>query len=151
MEDLWDDLAVTPEAVPVHDWQKEELARRKANLINNPASGPTWEEVKRRVQQYHHPMKRGTVTVSGKPNVDVPIGTLNSALRLRSASSSIKGSRIISEDSGSLDPLTIIRWRVSADGSVTQCGHASRRGWRDVARQSLAPGDIRCSVPYYRW
>ena len=53
VEDLWDDLAVTPEAVPVHDWQKEELARRKANLINNPASGLTWEEVKRRVQSRH--------------------------------------------------------------------------------------------------
>ena len=26
VEDLWDDLAATPEAVPVHDWQKEELA-----------------------------------------------------------------------------------------------------------------------------
>jgi putative addiction module component (TIGR02574 family) len=53
VEDLWDDLAVTPEAVPVHDWQIEELARRKANLINNPASGLTWEEVKRRVQSRH--------------------------------------------------------------------------------------------------
>lgn len=53
VEDLWDDLAVTPEAVPVHDWQKEEVARRKANLINNPASGLTWEEVKRRVQSRH--------------------------------------------------------------------------------------------------
>jgi putative addiction module component (TIGR02574 family) len=41
VEDLWDDLAATPEAIPVHDWQKEELARRKANLINNPASGLT--------------------------------------------------------------------------------------------------------------
>jgi putative addiction module component (TIGR02574 family) len=50
VEDLWDDLAVTPEAVPVHDWQIEELARRRANLINHPASGLTWEEVKRRVQ-----------------------------------------------------------------------------------------------------
>ncbi|MBI4725867.1 addiction module protein [candidate division TA06 bacterium] len=50
VEDLWDDLAVTPEEIPVQDWQKEELARRKANLINNPASGLTWEEVKRRVQ-----------------------------------------------------------------------------------------------------
>jgi len=30
VEDLWDDLAGTPEAVPVHDWQKHELARRKA-------------------------------------------------------------------------------------------------------------------------
>jgi putative addiction module component (TIGR02574 family) len=50
VEDLWDDLAATPEAVPVHDWQKEELARRKANLMNNPAAGLTWEEVKRRVR-----------------------------------------------------------------------------------------------------
>ena len=50
VEDLWDDLAASPEAVPVHDWQKEELARRKANLMKNPASALTWEEVKRRVR-----------------------------------------------------------------------------------------------------
>jgi putative addiction module component (TIGR02574 family) len=50
VEDLWDDLAATPEAVPVHDWQKRELARRKASLLRNPASGLAWEEVKRRVR-----------------------------------------------------------------------------------------------------
>ncbi len=50
VEDLWDDLASTPEAVPVHDWQKEELARRKANLLKNPASGLAWEEVQSRVR-----------------------------------------------------------------------------------------------------
>jgi putative addiction module component (TIGR02574 family) len=50
VEDLWDDLAATPESVPVHDWQKQELARRKANLTKNPASGLAWEEVKRRVR-----------------------------------------------------------------------------------------------------
>ncbi len=50
VEDLWDDLAATPEDVPVHDWQKEELARRKANLRKNPASGLSWEEVQRRVR-----------------------------------------------------------------------------------------------------
>jgi putative addiction module component (TIGR02574 family) len=50
VEDLWDDLASTPEAVPVYDWQKHELARRKVNLLNNPASGLEWEEVKRRVR-----------------------------------------------------------------------------------------------------
>jgi putative addiction module component (TIGR02574 family) len=49
-EDLWDDLAASPTAVPVHDWQKEELARRKANLMNNPASGISWDEVKHRVR-----------------------------------------------------------------------------------------------------
>ena len=48
--DLWDDLAATPEAVPIHDWQKEELAKRKANLQQNPASGSSWEEVKRRIR-----------------------------------------------------------------------------------------------------
>ena len=50
VEDLWDDLAATPEAVPVYDWQKQELARRKANLLKNPTSGLAWEEVKRRVR-----------------------------------------------------------------------------------------------------
>jgi len=50
VEDLWDDLAAAPEAVPVHEWQKEELARRKANLMRTPTSALTWEEVKRRVR-----------------------------------------------------------------------------------------------------
>ncbi len=53
VEDLWDDLAATPTAVPVHDWQKEELARRKANLMNSPASGLSWDEVKQRVRTRH--------------------------------------------------------------------------------------------------
>ena len=47
-QDLFKTL--TPEAVPIPDWQKEELDRRKANLVKNPASGLTWEEVKRRVR-----------------------------------------------------------------------------------------------------
>lgn len=50
VEDLWDDIASTPEAVPVFEWQKHELARRKANLLNNPTLGLGWEEVKRRVR-----------------------------------------------------------------------------------------------------
>ena len=29
VEDLWNDLAGTPEAVPVHDWQNRELAPEK--------------------------------------------------------------------------------------------------------------------------
>ena len=53
VEDLWDDLAATPEAVPIYDWQKEELARRKANLMRNPASGLMWEEVQRRVRSHY--------------------------------------------------------------------------------------------------
>jgi len=53
VEDLWDDLASTPEVVPVHDWQKQELARRKANLLSNPGSGLSWEEIKRRVRSHY--------------------------------------------------------------------------------------------------
>jgi putative addiction module component (TIGR02574 family) len=50
VEDLWDDLAVSPGSVPVHDWQKKELVRRKAKLQRTPGSGLAWEEVKRRVR-----------------------------------------------------------------------------------------------------
>jgi len=32
-------------------------------------------------RQFHHPSKPGTVTVSGKPSIDVPPGTLGSALK----------------------------------------------------------------------
>jgi len=32
-------------------------------------------------RQYHHASKIGTVTVSGKPSIDVPIGTLNNILK----------------------------------------------------------------------
>jgi putative addiction module component (TIGR02574 family) len=42
VEDLWDDLASTPDSVPVHDWQKLELSRRKANLLRNAAPGLAW-------------------------------------------------------------------------------------------------------------
>ena len=51
VQDLWDDLAATPANIPVYDWQIEEVERRKANLVSNPASALTWEEVKRRVRQ----------------------------------------------------------------------------------------------------
>jgi len=50
VEDLWDDLAGFPSGVPVHEWQKEELARRKANLMSKPASGLTWDDAKSRVR-----------------------------------------------------------------------------------------------------
>jgi putative addiction module component (TIGR02574 family) len=50
VEDLWDDLACEPETVPIHDWQKQELVRRKANLLEHPISVLPWEEVKLRVR-----------------------------------------------------------------------------------------------------
>jgi len=53
VEDLWDDIAAASAAVPVHDWQKEELARRKRNLLSNPGSALSWEEIQRRIRSRH--------------------------------------------------------------------------------------------------
>jgi putative addiction module component (TIGR02574 family) len=53
VQDLWDDLAATPDDVPVHEWQNQELARRKVNLLQNPAAGLPWEAVKSRVRARH--------------------------------------------------------------------------------------------------
>ena len=50
VEDLWDDLAAAQDTETVHDWQKRELARRKANLLKNPASALSWEDVRRQVR-----------------------------------------------------------------------------------------------------
>jgi putative addiction module component (TIGR02574 family) len=50
VEDLWDDLAATPGAVPVHDWQKAELERRKARLARGRGACLTWESVRRRAR-----------------------------------------------------------------------------------------------------
>lgn len=42
-----------------------------------------WSQVRQRGshRQFRHPVKTGTVTVAGKPNVDMPSGTLNNALK----------------------------------------------------------------------
>ncbi len=53
VEDLWDDLASNPSDIPVHDWQKEELDRRRENLQRHPASGLSWNEVRKRVRNRH--------------------------------------------------------------------------------------------------
>ena len=42
-----------------------------------------WHQVRQKGshRQFHHQTKRGTVTVAGKANVEVPRGTLNSILK----------------------------------------------------------------------
>lgn len=77
IEDLWENLAATPEAVPIHDWQKDELVRRKANLLKHPGSGRTWEEVQRSV--------RGRCSQSSIGQSDVPSETIPASLILSDA------------------------------------------------------------------
>jgi predicted RNA binding protein YcfA (HicA-like mRNA interferase family) len=42
-----------------------------------------WQQVRQKGshRQFHHPIKSGTVTVDGKPSVDVPPGTLINILK----------------------------------------------------------------------
>ncbi len=55
VEDLWDSIAQEDAAllVPVPGWQRAELRRRKARFLRHPASGRTWDQVKRRARTQH--------------------------------------------------------------------------------------------------
>jgi len=50
LEDLWDNIALVPEQIPLLDWQKEELATRKALYLRNLDSGSSWETAKERIR-----------------------------------------------------------------------------------------------------
>lgn len=50
VEDLWDSIATDPTDVPVLEWQKEELGRRKAAYLEDPTSGSSWEAAKERIR-----------------------------------------------------------------------------------------------------
>ena len=51
VEDLWDSIARSNAEVPIPQWQKDELARRKRNYLQNPDSGRTWDQVKQDILQ----------------------------------------------------------------------------------------------------
>jgi putative addiction module component (TIGR02574 family) len=53
VEDLWDDLAAQPGDVPLYDWQKVELDRRKANLSNVAPPNVPWPDVKAMIRKKH--------------------------------------------------------------------------------------------------
>ena len=50
LEQIWDSLATTPDAVPVTSAQREELKRRLDELDRVGPAGIPWEEVLRRVR-----------------------------------------------------------------------------------------------------
>ena len=51
VEDLRDSIARSNAEIPIPQWQKDELARRKRNYLRNPDSGSTWDQVKRELLQ----------------------------------------------------------------------------------------------------
>jgi putative addiction module component (TIGR02574 family) len=50
LEILWNEIAESPESLPVHEWQKEELDQRMKNYAANPDSGISWDEAKKRIR-----------------------------------------------------------------------------------------------------
>jgi putative addiction module component (TIGR02574 family) len=50
VEELWDSIAVTPDAVPLTDAQKYDLDRRLEAYRDNPTAGATWDEVQSRLR-----------------------------------------------------------------------------------------------------
>jgi putative addiction module component (TIGR02574 family) len=50
VEDLWDDIAYDAKDVPIHDWQKEELDRRKRNLLRHTGSALSWKEIREKIR-----------------------------------------------------------------------------------------------------
>ena len=51
VEAIWDSIAAAPEALPLTDWQREELDRRLAEFEADPDSGSTLEQVFARIRR----------------------------------------------------------------------------------------------------
>ena len=50
VEDLWDSIARShDEDLPIPEWQKAELSRRRREHLKNPESAKPWSEVKRAI------------------------------------------------------------------------------------------------------
>ena len=50
LEDLWDHIATQPANIPVLDWQKEELTKRKLSYLQDPSLASSWDTVKARIR-----------------------------------------------------------------------------------------------------
>ncbi|PYN24272.1 MAG: hypothetical protein DMD99_11675 [Candidatus Rokuibacteriota bacterium] len=51
LEEIWDSLGETPEAVPVTDAQRKELARRRRAHARNPSAAKSWAAVRARLRR----------------------------------------------------------------------------------------------------
>lgn len=50
VEDVWDTIAAVPEAVPLTEAHRKELARRIVAYHRHPEAGSPWGEVKKRLR-----------------------------------------------------------------------------------------------------
>jgi predicted RNA binding protein YcfA (HicA-like mRNA interferase family) len=78
----YDDLALKEAGSKLGEYDSGSMPTKVQDLIAFlQADG--WYQVRQKGshRQYHHDSKTGTVTVAGKPSVEVPPGTLNSILK----------------------------------------------------------------------
>ena len=53
IEELWESLAVTDEALALTEEQRKDLERRLAEADLDPTGGSPWEEVRERIRNRH--------------------------------------------------------------------------------------------------
>ena len=51
LEEIWDSLAETPEAIPVTNAQRKELARRRRVHARHPSATKSWAEVQAKLRR----------------------------------------------------------------------------------------------------
>lgn len=51
LEEIWDSLIETPEAIPVTDAQRKEVARRRRAHARNPSATKSWAQVRARLRR----------------------------------------------------------------------------------------------------
>ena len=47
---LWDSIASEPSKLPIPAWQREELAHRDAEYLQNPGIAITWDAAQRQIR-----------------------------------------------------------------------------------------------------
>lgn len=53
VEDLWDSIVQEEADLPLPDWKRDELRRRKESFLSHPSSGRTWDQVKQRARTHN--------------------------------------------------------------------------------------------------
>ena len=51
LEEIWESLAESPEAIPVTGAQRKELARRRREHARTPSAAKSWAEVRARLRR----------------------------------------------------------------------------------------------------
>lgn len=50
VQELWESIVLSEEPIPVWQWQKDELARRKDNHLRSPEAASSWDEALKRLR-----------------------------------------------------------------------------------------------------